>query len=64
MVAFSCDYLHEGITVLAARAPELESVLLAAKIADHGHLSIDGTLIETGRCRTPGPTAGVDRPFE
>jgi hypothetical protein len=54
------DYLHEGITVLAARAPAVESALLAAKIAGHGHVSIDGTLIETDRCRTPGPTTGVD----
>lgn len=54
------DYLHEGITVLAARAPKLESVLLAAKISGHDHIGIDGTLIETDRCRTPGPTTGVD----
>jgi DDE superfamily endonuclease len=54
------DYLHEGITVLAARAPKLESALLAAKTAGHGHISIDGTLIETDRCRIPGPTPGVD----
>lgn len=48
------DYLHEGIAVLAARAPALESALLAAKMAGHSHISIDGTLIETDRCRTPG----------
>jgi hypothetical protein len=54
------DYLHEGIAVLAARAPKLESALLAAKMAGHSHISIDGTLIETDRCRTPGPTEGVD----
>ncbi len=54
------DYLHEGIDVLAARAPKLESALLAAKIAGHPHIAIDGTLIETDRCRTPGPTPGVD----
>lgn len=54
------SYLHEGIDVLARRAPKLESALLAAKMAGHGHISIDGTLIETDRCRTPGPTAGVD----
>jgi hypothetical protein len=53
-------YLHEGITVLSARAPGLSSVLLAAKLAGYAHLSIDGTLIETDRCRTPGPTPGVD----
>jgi hypothetical protein len=54
------DYLDEGFAVLAARAPKLESALLAAKMAGHSHISIDGTLIETDRCRTPGPTPGVD----
>src|ERR687890_498613 len=53
-------YLHEGITVLATQAPGLHSVLLAAKMAGYRHLTIDGTLIETDRCRTPGPTPGVD----
>jgi hypothetical protein len=54
------SYLHEGIDALADRAPRLESALLAAKMAGHSHVSIDGTLIETDRCRTPGPTQGVD----
>jgi hypothetical protein len=54
------DYLHEGIGVLAAHAPDLESALLAAKIAGYSHVNIDGTVIETDRCRTPGPTPGVD----
>ena len=53
-------YLHEGLAVLAAQAPGLPSVLLAAKMAGYAHLTIDGTLIETDRCRTPGPTPGVD----
>ncbi|PFG46912.1 DDE superfamily endonuclease [Amycolatopsis sulphurea] len=53
-------YLEEGFTVLAAQAPALESALLAAKMAGHSHISIDGTLIETDRVRTPGPTDGVD----
>jgi hypothetical protein len=53
-------YLHEGIDVLAARAPSLHGALLAAKAAGYSHISIDGTLIETDRCRTPGPTPGVD----
>jgi hypothetical protein len=53
-------YLDEGLTVLAAQAPALESALLAAKMAGHSHISIDGTLIETDRVRTPGPTEGVD----
>jgi len=54
------DYLHEGIAVLAAQAPSLHGALLAAKMAGYDHVNIDGTLIETGRCRTPGPTPGVD----
>ncbi len=54
------SYLHEGIDALASRAPRLESALLAAKMAGHDHLSIDGTLIETDRCRTPGPTKGAN----
>jgi hypothetical protein len=54
------DYLDEGIAVLAARAPKLESALLAAKMAGYSHINIDGTLIETDRCRTPGPTPGAD----
>ena len=54
------SYLHEGIDALASRAPRLESALLAAKMAGHSHVSIDGTLIEPDRCRTPGPTKGVD----
>src|SRR3954451_196629 len=53
-------YLHEGLTVLADQAPGLSSVLLAAKMAGYAHVNIDGTLIETDRCRTPGPTPGVD----
>lgn len=54
------DYLHEGIDVLAQRAPNLESALLVAKMAGYSHVIIDGTLIETDRCSTPGPTPGVD----
>jgi len=53
-------YLHEGIDVLAAEAPGLRGALLAARAAGHSHVSIDGTLIATDRCRVPGPTPGVD----
>ena len=53
-------YLHEGIGVLAAHAPGLEAALLAAKMAGYAHVNIDGTVIEIDRCRTPGPTPGVD----
>ena len=35
-------------------------MLLAAKIAGHTHLNIDGTVIRTDRVSRPGPTKGVD----
>lgn len=54
------DYLNEAIDVLAARTPSLHGALLAAKAAGYDYVNIDGTLIETDRCRTPGPTEGVD----
>ncbi len=54
------DYLYEGIDVLASQAPSLQSALLAAKMAGYSHVNIDGTVIETDRCRTPGPSPGVD----
>src|SRR5882672_3987918 len=44
------DYLHEGIDVLAARAPGLHGALLAAKAAGYSHVTIDGVLIETTGC--------------
>jgi hypothetical protein len=54
------DYLHEGIDVLSAQSPSLHSALLAAKMAGYDYVLLDGTLIETDRVATPGPTAGVD----
>ena len=54
------DYRDEGIAVLAARRPTLHGALLAAKIAGHSHVIVDGTLIYTDRIATPGPTTGVD----
>lgn len=46
--------------MLAARSPGLHGALLAAKAAGHGYVNIDGILVETDRCRTPGPTVDVD----
>ena len=46
--------------VLAAKAPGLHGALLAAKAAECDHVIVDGTLIATDRCRTPGPAPGVD----
>lgn len=46
--------LHQGIDVLAAKAPGLHGALLAAEAAGYSHVNIDGMLVETDRCRTPG----------
>ncbi len=53
-------YLHEGIDVLAARAPDLHEVLEAGKADGWSHVTVDGTLIETDRCRTKNPDTGHD----
>jgi hypothetical protein len=54
------EYRDEGIAVLAARRPSLHGALLAAKLAGHSHVIVDGTLICTDRIGVPGPTRGVD----
>jgi hypothetical protein len=48
-------YLHEGIDVLAARAPDLREVLQTAKESGLSHVNLDGVVIPTDRVRTPGP---------
>ena len=53
-------YLHEGIDVLAAQAPELHQVLQAGRAAGWSHVTLDGTLIATDRCRTKNPDTGHD----
>ena len=53
-------YLHEGIDVLAAQTPELHAVLEAGKAAGWTHVTVDGTLIRTDRCRTNNPDTGHD----
>jgi hypothetical protein len=42
-------YLHEGIDVLAAQAPDLHEVLDRARTQGWSHLNLDGTLIEIDR---------------
>src|SRR4051812_8969195 len=54
-------YLYEGIEVLAAVAPRLRGALLAARVAGHSHVTVDGTLIRTDSCLAAGPTARADR---
>lgn len=53
-------YLHEGIDVLAAQAPDLHSVLEAGQADGWTHVTVDGTLIATDRVRTPNPDTGHD----
>jgi hypothetical protein len=53
-------YLHEGIDVLAARAPDLHSALEQGKAAGWSHVVLDGTLIRTDRCRVQNPESGHD----
>jgi len=53
-------YLHEGIDVLAAQAPDLHEVLEAGKAAGWTHVVLDGTLVRTDRCRTKNPDTGHD----
>ena len=53
-------YLHEGIDVLAAHAPDLHEVLAAGKAAGWTHVTLDGTLIRTDRCRVKNPDTGHD----
>jgi hypothetical protein len=53
-------YLHEGIDVLAAQAPDLHEVLERGKAAGWTHVTLDGTLIRTDRCRTTNPDTGHD----
>jgi hypothetical protein len=51
--AYRC--LHEGIDVLAARAPDLRTSLERAKDAGFTHVNLDGVVIPTDRCSVPGP---------
>jgi hypothetical protein len=57
-------YLHEGIDVLAATAPGLHGALLAAKLAGHAHVQLDGTLVRTDRSKAAGPTLVAGKPVD
>jgi hypothetical protein len=59
-VSTAYAYRDEAVGVLAARRPSLHGALLAARAAGHTHVILDGTLIETDRIHTRGPTPGVD----
>lgn len=45
-------YLHEGLEVIAAHAPQLQEVLAAAHAGRTAYLCLDGTLIPTDRVAT------------
>ena len=53
-------YLHEGIGALAAQAPDLHQVLERGKAVGWSHVTLDGTLIRTDRCRAKNPHTGHD----
>ncbi|SNS69906.1 DDE superfamily endonuclease [Geodermatophilus pulveris] len=59
-VATGYRYLHEGIDVLADRAPDLHQVLEAGTTAGWSHVTLDGTLVRTDRCRVNNPDSGHD----
>src|SRR4051812_49778806 len=59
-IATRYRYLHEGIDALAAQAPDLHDALAAGKAASWTHVTLDGTLIATDRCRTVNPETGHD----
>ena len=53
-------YLHEALEVIAAHAPDLHQVLAHGQEQGWSHVGLDGTLIETDRCRVPNPDTGHD----
>jgi hypothetical protein len=48
------------VGAVSEHSPGLHGALLAAKAAGYSHVNINGTLVETDRCATPGPTPGGD----
>jgi hypothetical protein len=48
-------YLHEGIDALAVCAPDLPEAIAAARASGSTHLNLDGTVVQTDRCRVRGP---------
>ena len=53
-------YIHEAIDVVAARGVELEEVLDMLEGSGAPYAMIDGTLIESDRCRATNPETGHD----
>lgn len=57
-LATAYRYVHEGLAVLAAQAPDLPEVIALARAAGTEHLLLDGTLVPTDRVHDEG---GPDR---
>ena len=53
-VSVVVDVLSLSTSVCVADELSLHAALLAAKMAGHSHINVDGTLIYTDRCRIPG----------
>lgn len=53
-IATAYRYLHEGIDVIAAHAPDLAEVLAQALREGWSFVCLDGTLIATDRCSAKG----------
>jgi hypothetical protein len=61
-VATAYRYLHEGLNVIAAYAPDLPDVLTRAHAAGLAFLCLDGTLVPTDRVAAraePATTCGT-----
>jgi hypothetical protein len=54
-IATAYRYLHEGIDVIAARAPDLHDVLVRGIGEQWPFVCLDGTLIPTDRCAAANP---------
>jgi hypothetical protein len=59
-LATAYRYLHEGIDVVAAHAPDLHEVLATAKDEDWPYVCLDGTLIPTTQLHGPRNPTGAD----
>ena len=59
-IATAYRYLHEGIDVLAAQAPDVHEVLARGKAEGWTHVTLDGTLIRCDRCSVTNPDTGHD----
>src|SRR4051794_27803480 len=58
------DRSLDGLPVSARghRRPRRGCTRVTRRAAGHPHVTVDGTLIRTDRCRAPGPTARANRP--